>query len=476
MPRRGASRYTGRIVVRFGPKVVSRLAERARNKLPDLGSLEQLAEVVDVQRLEAVLGKYPPIRSHPVVRRSRVAKILEREESLDINLPSLASYFIADLRHWKDERQAARFLAELRAAPDIELVYRELAVRTANSWAVDPGDPFVKDQGYLDPAPKGIGAKTEEVWGSFNGAGVRFVDLEAGWNLDHVDLPPAGVNRQPMIHLNDPTEADHGTAVLGVVLGQKNGGGITGIAPRADFRGVVSHVVDLSTGDPGVPDAIEEAVDALGGDGVLLLEVQTVDGYPIEIDEVMFTAIWEATRAGVIVIEAAGNGTETVGRDLDRAIPRGADDPPPIDLNHESESFRDSGAIMVSACRASLARQGGHRRIGYAGYGSRIDCYAWGEKVVTAGGGDFGPVAGANRRYTDNFGGTSSAAAIIAGAAILVQQMANASDGPGALGPAQMRSILSDAATGTVVLAPSGKEKIGVMPDLKEIARKLRGP
>ena len=74
-----------------------------------------------------------------------------------------------------------------------------------------------------------------------------------------------------------------------------------------------------------------------------------------------------------------------------------------------------------------------------------------------------------------SFGGTSSAAAIIAGAAILVQEMAKAWT-PSALGPAQMRSILSDPTTGTVVLAPSGKKKVGVMPDLKEIARKLKGP
>ena len=69
----------------------------------------------------------------------------------------------------------------------------------------------------------------------------------------------------------------------------------------------------------------------------------------------------------------------------------------------------------------------------------------------------------------------SDPAAIIAGATILVQQMASAY-GPGALEPAQMRSILSDPTTGTVVLAPSGKKKIGVMPDLTKIARKLGCP
>jgi serine protease len=459
-------------VVRLGPRAVARIAERARKAEPDLCSLHELAEGVNSRPLRSILRKYPAVKSHPVVRRRSVAQILDREASRDTNaqIPSLAAYFIADPRDSYDPEQAGRLLLDLRANQDVEVAYREATVRNARTWVVDPTDPFVKDQGYLEPAPKGIGANTEEVWGYFNGAGVRFVDLEAGWNLEHVDLPQHGRKRKPLINRNDPTEADHGTAVLGVVLGQRDGGGITGIAPKADFRGVVSHVVNLRTRDPDVPDAIEKAVKVLGKGGVLLLEVQTGEGYPIEVDEVMFTAIWEATRAGVIVIEAGGNGTETVGRDLSRIPRRRRDDPPPVNLK-----LRDSGAIMVSACRANFASQGGHRRIRYASYGSRINCYAWGESVVTAGWGDFGPIAGANRSYTDSFGGTSAAAAIIAGAAILVQQMASAPGGPGPLDPTQMRRILSDPTTGTVVLAPTGKRKIGVMPDLEQIARRLKG-
>jgi serine protease len=478
MPSHTSPKYTGRFVVRFGPKVVSRIAERARRTEPDACSLEELADAVGVPKLRGILRKYPQVRSYPAIRRSSVVQILESEEARDSDVPrsSLTSYFIADPREWQEAPHVDRLLADLKAEPDVEFAYRELAVRL-NNWAVDPDDPLVQDQGYLGPAPKGIGVNTDEVWGSFDGDGVRFVDLEAGWNLDHVDLPPAALSPQPLINKNDPTQADHGTAVLGVVLGQANGGGITGIAPRADFRGVVSHVVSLRSADAGVPDAIEAAVNALGKGGVLLVEAQTSNGYPVEIDEVTFAAIRKATCAGVTVIEAAGNGTETVGRNLDLPIPRRADDPPPINLNRKSRRFRDSGAIMVSGCRANLASQGGHRRIGYAGYGSRIDCYAWGEKVVTAGGGNFGPVArAADRQFTDGFGGTSSAAAIIAGVAILVQQMARSPRGPGQLEPAQLRNLLSDSTTGTAVLAPSGRKKVGVMPDLKEIARKLGVP
>ncbi len=311
-------------VVRLGPRAVGRIAERARKAEPDLGSLHELAEAVNARPLRSILQKYPAVKSHPVVRRRSVGEILEREASRhpDLRIPSLASYFVADPRDWKDPGACRPLSAGPQGQPGCRARLSRARCPPAGTWAVDPTDPFVKDQGYLDPAPKGIGANTEEVWGDFNGAGVRFVDLEAGWNFQHVDLPQHGRKRKPLINKNDRTEADHGTAVLGVVLGQEDGVGITGIAPKADFRGVVSHVADLRTGDPDVPDAIEKAVKVLGKGGVLLLEVQTGDGYPIEVDEVMFTAIWEATRAGVIVIEAAGNGTESPpGRDLAR-IPR----------------------------------------------------------------------------------------------------------------------------------------------------------
>ena len=462
--------HTGRLVFRLRREV----ADRSRaSAAAELGSLEQLASAFGLRELKDTLKKYPPVRSYPAVRRDPGAAARVRPKPRGKDFPplySLDSYFVADPRDWKDPGQSKQLLESLKALKDIEIAYRELTVRP---WSVDPGDPLVKDQGYLEAAPKGIGANTTEVWGSFDGAGIGFVDLEAGWNLEHVDLPRAK-SPQPMINLNDKTEADHGTAVLGVVLARKNGQGMTGIAPGADFRGVASYVVSLATDELGVADGIEKAIEVLNEGDVLLLEVETGDGYPIETDELAFTAIRDAVDRGIMVIEAAGNGTEVVGHDLDRPIRREADDPPPVNLNRNS-AFQDSGAIMVSACRAGLASAGGHRRIGFANYGSRIDCYAWGEKVVTAGGGDFGRIAGADRRFTASFGGTSAAAAIIAGAALLVQQIASAPGGRGRLTPAQMRAVLSDPATGTTILAPSGTKTIGVMPDLQRIAKKLMG-
>ena len=115
------------------------------------------------------------------------------------------------------------------------------------------------------------------------------------------------------------------------------------------------------------------------------------------------------------------------------SLGNGVEDPPPVNLTAGIPGRSWSPPAMPTSPAGTAIE-----RIGYAGYGSRVNCYAWGEEVVTAGWGYFGPMAGANRTYTDRFDGTSAAAAIIAGAAILVQQMAGASGGPG-LRPDQMR-------------------------------------
>ena len=79
MARPALPKYTGRFVVRFGPKVVGRIAERARKTEPDLCSLEELAEAAGVQGLGAILREYPEVRSHPVVRRASCVQLLDRE-------------------------------------------------------------------------------------------------------------------------------------------------------------------------------------------------------------------------------------------------------------------------------------------------------------------------------------------------------------------------------------------------------------
>jgi hypothetical protein len=107
-----------------------------------------------------------------------------------------------------------------------------------------------------------------------------------------------------------------------------------------------------------------------------------------------------------------------------------------------------------------------HDRWYWSNYGSRIDCYAWGENIVTTGYGDLYRGTDDNSAYTNTFGGTSGAAAIIAGTALIVQGKRQATTGR--LSPAQMRDVLSNPAAGT---AQGGNVAghIGVMPDLSLI-------
>jgi subtilisin family serine protease len=287
-------------------------------------------------------------------------------------------------------------------------------------------------------------------WGSTDGTGVGFVDLERGWTLDHEDLAAANIS---VISGLNQDYTGHGTAVLGEVLGVDNYLGIVGIAPAVTAR-VVSQWRTASNYQTAA--AILSAIGAMRAGDVLLLEAQTtystVSGYlPVEVEEAVYDAIRTATDAGIIVIEAGGNG----GIDLDtfqdtngRQI-----------LNRASADFRDSGAILVGAGGAFAP----HGRLSFSNFGSRIDCYAWGEDIQTTGDGWTG---NASNSYTAQFGGTSGATPIVTGAAILLQSWARAQQQ--AYAPKDIRALLADAGLNTPSADPA-VDRIGVMPDLRAI-------
>jgi hypothetical protein len=108
-----------------------------------------------------------------------------------------------------------------------------------------------------------------------------------------------------------------------------------------------------------------------------------------------------------------------------------------------------------------------YKKIPYANYGNRVDCYAWGENVITAG--NYPGSSGiANNTYTAKFCGTSAASAIITGAAIALQSISEYKLSE-KIGPLQMRAILSDPRNGTTSEKGHLTDKIGVMPDLRKI-------
>ena len=147
--------------------------------------------------------------------------------------------------------------------------------------------------------------------------------MEREWTQNHEDLAAAaGVT--PLVGpglTGFITNPDHGTAVLGELVGTDNPFGVTGISPAADVGLAEEYVLDAGVLKRAIADAILLAVsDGSAGD-VILLEAQTIvcglvgcnaatqgNCGPVEWDQAVFDAIQTATANRFTVVEAAGNG------------------------------------------------------------------------------------------------------------------------------------------------------------------------
>lgn len=382
-------------------------------------------------------------------------------------LHSLTAYWRLDLRSHPELTDEV--VARLNRLAEVDLAYRELR---ANDPQLNPvtGLHVAEDQGYFDDAPIGVGASWAWSRLASTPPTVTVCDLEQGWNLTHDDLvaeknlsPVYGANRA----IDEPCPGDHGTAVLGQLAapGTSTTLGVRGADVQVGKFRLSSHYRSKSEAHfPGTNGHVAAAIVQLlvpvaspllqPGD-VLLLEVQR-GLLPAEVDEANFDAIRLASARRVIVIEAAGNG----GFDLDRWSDPGTG----RTLRRGDGGFRDSGAVFVGAARAGLP----HDRASFSNYGSRLDCFGWGEAVTTCGFGDLAGTSPADY-YTNRFDGTSAASPIIAGVAALLQSLHEA-QAQTRLEPQAMRALLSDPATGTPQ-GPNVAGRIGVMPDLKAIVR-----
>jgi hypothetical protein len=387
-------------------------------------------------------------------------------------------------------------------------------------------DPQHIGQAHLRAAPEGLSVMQVWQYAGADGAGQHFMDIERGWQLTHNDLSDASGPRVKHDQSNggiNSTESKnrfHGTCVLGIVCGTHNDLNIVGMTPRLASMQVMSYVngaATTGTADTVVAAAAQQIklaidskiattskadaqqgsqqndLDQLRPGAVILIEAHaTIQGQryflPVEIYPDTFDAIKLATDAGITVIEPAGNGrvpsayvapTDRRAVDLDE-MNAYLLEPAPIaitintlnrnDVRAVAPStpgtiqlvpFKDSGAIMVGGATRGVGTRRAWTRCSWSNFGNRIDCFAAGEGVVTL---DHLSALPAQ------FSGTSSASAIIAGAALVVQGVATANRGA-PLSPEQLRQALSDPSCGTKSHKPV-VDKIGVMPDLMKVVAK----
>ncbi|SPQ02048.1 exported hypothetical protein [Candidatus Sulfobium mesophilum] len=313
--------------------------------------------------------------------KSKLKELKEKGEKLSKKeLPDLSLWFAITLKKGVD---AADFIEKLRQLDNVEIV--EPAPLPAPPPAVTPD--FTDKQGYLKPAPGGIDAYFSWNFEGGSGKSIKIYDVEYSWNQTHEDLflvHELPLLLKPGYSAVDPfNDNNHGTAVLGELIADKDNKGVTGISWGANIGLAPTRTKDLQGVERYRPaDAINlSAGDGLKGD-VILIEQQicvcnlicdanTQAGYgPLEWVQSVYDAIKTAVANGFVVVEAAGNGNVNLDqRDCGDTFNR---------------AKRDSGAIIVGAGQSPAT---GHprEREWFSSYGSRVDVQGWGDSVATTG-------------------------------------------------------------------------------------------
>ena len=424
----------------------------------------------------AVGRSAPPVDPEMLTRLHRRA---EHEAGIELADPNLF-YFVHSQR--TDPDGATKLLRALRGLSIVEAAYFQPipfdAVDIAPTTTID----VTPQQGYFRRTPKGIDVDIARRFSGGRGEGVRIVDIEAGWHLDHEDLPPVdfgfGINYGFI-------DGAHGTAVLGQIAAQENAYGATGIVPSSAIGWSSITSVDLLKSGRvyfySVASALLSTLYFLQPGDIALIEQHFPNLFPgpcpntcncgqfgyvaVETVPNEHAVITLLTAVGVVVIEAAGNGQTRV----------------------TPASLADSGAIVVGASKGDLTPEC------FTNFGPRVNVHAWGRDIGTLGyatmwvdrrdaagnvvlDGAGNPIrdevpdpslrangTDARQFYTRDFGGTSGASPIVVGAAALVQST-RAARGLSKLTSAQMRALLIS--TGTPQAPGTTGTAIGPLPNL----------
>lgn len=487
--------YTPRVVVKFGDALIDikipDAVERFQTQLKD--------DKIDGTAWTELIARFKDIVIEPLLTALSQERLLDlinlaskSDPQYRVNPSRLLTYFSIPCPPNMEPEELVKLLSGWKA---VETAYLEEG--PADEPGVTPcRNPALRqiDTAYLRPAPAGIDAYY--AWnrlggdgGKGDGVALQLFDIESNWDITHPELKPA--NPQWTKYGDNTVRGPgHGTKVLGIIIGSDQdppapyNGSSMGITPNVATTLLASYWKNRTEVDHY--NTILFAIDKLNYGDVLLLETQIsildrngnpikdangneLANLPVEYRHHNFQAIKLATALGIAVIEPAGNYKHDLGT-LGKSW-----------LKRSRNEAEDSGAIIVTAAspwdstpqdyiHLPILTGGGER---CHNFGDRIDCYAWGDQIYTTS-------SDGNGNYSyGNFGDTSGSSAIIAGVALALQGMAEKKLGR-RFSPGELRTILSDPATGTLAgskTAPPNRpipqnwnqHKIGVMPDLKTI-------
>lgn len=401
-------------------------------------------------------------------------------------LPDLSSFYTLDGEVEDPEALAAELLQQElvdaayvtppAAAPLFLNVEREDGDPPTDSEAPPVTPNFKSRQGFLGAAPGGIEALWAHTQPGGKGDGIRIADVEWGWRFTHEDLRQQLGGLLAGTNSTDTAFVNHGTAVAGVVGGDENAIGVLGIAPNAIFY--ASSLVNQSTSA-----AIKAAADRLRAGDVILLEVhrsgpqapsppQDQKGYiAIEWWPQDLAAIQYAVAKGIVVVEAAGNGSVNLN---DPIYDRPQAGWPSWWRNPFRTTNPTSGAVIVGAGAPPPGTHGRNwgpdrSRLDFSNHGLRVDAQGWGREVTTTGYGTLQGGVSQDIWYTDTFNGTSSASPMVTGA-VLCAQGTRRARGKRLLTSHEFRSLLRT--TGSPQQASPDapvSQRIGNRPNLRQL-------
>ena len=250
------------------------------------------------------------------------------------------------------------------------------------------------------------------------GKGINVAVIEWSFYQGHEDLNVISEPGQTLLPIIENVP-DHATACLGIINGQENSIGVTGVAPESQ-----AYFFPLISAEEGDRDeaAFLSAYETLNAGDIVSCSFGPAGNLNNELGP--WTLMRMGSDLGITTCLAAANDC--------------------IDLSQLND-LGDSGAVVVGAgdpgypwCRRSFSNyyQSGDFNLD----SNVVHCQAWGVAVQTCG--YPGPGTDPNRAYTSSFNGTSAATPQIAGLAACLQGLAKQFYGI-PLAPGFIRAALS---------------------------------